>query len=354
MSEHIAGKLPLCIGMPVMIRHNEATELCITKGQEAIIVGWDAVEGPYGRQVLETLFVRLVDPPKDIQLADLPTNVVPLTRMTSSIQCRVKSDQPLQIKRQQVPVLLNFAMTDYSSQGKTRKYNVVDLGYCRDHQSYYMALSRSASAEGTVLIQGFSEAKITHGISGWLRQEFRELNVLDDVTRLRYEGLLPDNIFGPLRNPIVRSYYLWIKDGRDNTEWHSTLRYKPGESRLKTVESDGTWDIRIAANSQKPLNGKENKSTLKRSVPDSEVMHKTAKVSRSTLSTDHSGTPLGIVWNSQDHSCAYDSLFMVLYNIWVENSEIWSRRFGDVSDHLQSLSEQFKFVKSGSITIEDA
>ena len=172
MSEHVAGKLPLCIGMPVMIRHNEATELCITKGQEAIVVGWDAVEGPYGRQVLETLFVRLVNPPKDVQLADLPTNMVPLTRMTSSIQCRAKSDQPLRIKRQQVPVLLNFAMTDYSSQGKTRKYNVVDLGYCRDHQSYYTALSRSASAEGTILIQGFSEEKITCGISGWLCQEF--------------------------------------------------------------------------------------------------------------------------------------------------------------------------------------
>jgi len=30
-SENIAGKLSLCIGMPVMIRNNDATELCITK-----------------------------------------------------------------------------------------------------------------------------------------------------------------------------------------------------------------------------------------------------------------------------------------------------------------------------------
>jgi hypothetical protein len=34
-NKHIPGKLSLCIGMPIMIKHNEATELCITNGQEA-------------------------------------------------------------------------------------------------------------------------------------------------------------------------------------------------------------------------------------------------------------------------------------------------------------------------------
>ena len=32
--KHIAGKLSLCIDLPIMICHNFATELCITKGQE--------------------------------------------------------------------------------------------------------------------------------------------------------------------------------------------------------------------------------------------------------------------------------------------------------------------------------
>ena len=32
--KHIAGKLSLCICLPIMIHHNFATELCITKGQE--------------------------------------------------------------------------------------------------------------------------------------------------------------------------------------------------------------------------------------------------------------------------------------------------------------------------------
>ena len=37
-TEHFAGKLSLCLGMPVMIRNNDATELCITKGQEGFVV----------------------------------------------------------------------------------------------------------------------------------------------------------------------------------------------------------------------------------------------------------------------------------------------------------------------------
>jgi len=36
---HFPERLPLCIGMPVMIRNNDVTELCITKGQEGFIAG---------------------------------------------------------------------------------------------------------------------------------------------------------------------------------------------------------------------------------------------------------------------------------------------------------------------------
>ena len=39
VTDHVPGRLLLYIGMPVMIRYNIATELCITKGQEGTIVG---------------------------------------------------------------------------------------------------------------------------------------------------------------------------------------------------------------------------------------------------------------------------------------------------------------------------
>jgi hypothetical protein len=55
-TEHFPGKLPLCLNMPVMIRNNQATELCITKGQEGIVVGWQSIKGPHDKCVLDTQF----------------------------------------------------------------------------------------------------------------------------------------------------------------------------------------------------------------------------------------------------------------------------------------------------------
>ena len=102
----------------------------------------------------------------------------------------------ISLSRDQVLVLPNFAMTDYSSQGRTRPDNVVDLHSCHTHQSYYTCLSRSASADGTIIVQGFDPKVVTGGALGYLRQEFRELEILDEVTRQRYENKLSNKITG--------------------------------------------------------------------------------------------------------------------------------------------------------------
>ena len=82
-------------------------------------------------------------------------------------------------------------MTDYVSQGKTREFNVVDLGQIRNHHGYYTALSRGSSARGTLILSGLHTKHITGGASGALRQEFRELELLDYITTMRFEGKLP-------------------------------------------------------------------------------------------------------------------------------------------------------------------
>ena len=66
--------------------------------------------------------------------------------------------------------------------------------------SYYTALSRSATADGTIIVQGFDPSKIMGGANGYIRQEFRELELLDQITKLRYENALPDDIDGHRRN----------------------------------------------------------------------------------------------------------------------------------------------------------
>jgi hypothetical protein len=188
---HIPGKLNICLGLPVMIKNNNVTELCITKGQEGKVVGWQEAVGNRDQKVLDTLFVELISPPKTVQIRDLPNNVVALPQASKKIWCTLPDDRTMQISREQVLVLPNFAMTDYASQGETRDINVLDLNNCKDHLSYYTALSRSATSEGTVILQGMHPWKITKGINGFLRQEFRELELLNEITRQRYEGELP-------------------------------------------------------------------------------------------------------------------------------------------------------------------
>jgi hypothetical protein len=142
-TDNVAGKLSLCIGMPVIIRNNDATELCITNGQEGFVARWQSSKGTHGKRVLDTLFIKLNNPPKVVQIPGLPDNVVPIVRNTKTIQCVFPSDHKESIERQQVSVLPNFAMTAHAAQGKTRPYNVVHLNSCFNHMSYYSSLSRS-------------------------------------------------------------------------------------------------------------------------------------------------------------------------------------------------------------------
>ena len=100
-------------------------------------------------------------------------------------------------------------MTDFASQGKTRPFNVADLNSLTSHQAYYTALSRSATAQGTLILQGFDARKMTGGCLGALCQEFRELELLDEVTRTRYMGKLPPIVGGDTRNAVISSFQNW-------------------------------------------------------------------------------------------------------------------------------------------------
>jgi hypothetical protein len=242
-TNHFPGKLSLCIGMPVIIRNNDATELCITKGREGH-VGWQAGKGIHGQLVLNTLFIKLDNPAKIIKIDGLPENVVPITRGSKNIECTFSSDLKEHIHRSQVWVLPNFSMTDYTSQGKTRPKNTVNLSNCRSHQSYYTCLSRSATASGTIIVQSFSPRLITSGASGYLRQEFCELELLDEITKLRYEGELPDHIQGKFRNPLIRAYQKWKGTEYVPPLTHPALKWSVQDPLpLLSVVTDAPWQI---------------------------------------------------------------------------------------------------------------
>ncbi|KAF6755123.1 hypothetical protein DFP72DRAFT_811972 [Ephemerocybe angulata] len=334
-SEQVPGKLSLCLGMPVIIRFNEATELCITRGQEARVVGWSALKYPKwpGRKYLDVLYVELVRPPHPVKLPHLPQNVVPLTRHSESIEAQLPDDLYMRISRSQVPVLPNFSMTDYSSQGKTREWNVVDVKECRTFHGVYTCLSRGTSLSRTLIVRDFEDSLVQGGLDGDLRQEYRELEYLTTITDLRYRGILPPSIMQPTRWETIRLYRIW--KGTAGKEVADAPAFKEPDIIAPPTESI-VYEIETIASNGKRKERATNESNLpkkRRRAVQEPILANTTWVS-----------PTGPVWDSQDWSCAYDSLTFVLHSLWMTDRIKWSKTLSTYSPALASMIAGFEHM----------
>jgi hypothetical protein len=73
------------------------------------------------------------------------------------------------------------------------------------------------------------------------------------------------------------------------------------------------------------------------------------------MTLNDSSSPSGLIWDGNNYSCAYDSLFIVLYEIWSNDTKVWTRRFKEINQHhLKSLSVCFKNYMNGQATFETA
>ncbi|KAH9852843.1 hypothetical protein C2E23DRAFT_729753 [Lenzites betulinus] len=340
LTDHHAGTLSLCKGMPILLKYNEATELCATNGAEAIVVDWRSHVLPNKNNVLDVLFVELVNPPRPLQLPGLPPNVIPLTRTKKTVRCTLPiDDMQVSVSRDQVMVLPNFAMTDFASQGRTRTVNVVHLKYCKNHQSIYTCLSRSSSLLGTVILDNFDTVKIRGGASSALRREFRELEILDDITRLRTENTLPSHVRGSTREPLIASYQAWKGNRYVPTHVHPAIDWRNmsneeltpepytesataallSVSATQTASTSTTAlppDASVPRAAKRPRVAEQWDACPTKRIKDSSAYDtdaRPASIASSNIVHRH-----GITWDSFNWSCAYDSLLTILVNIYID------------------------------------
>ena len=366
-SKPVPGKLSICMGLPIMIKSNVATELCITNGQEATVVGWQSTVGQHKQQMLDVLFVKLKAPPKSVQIDGLAENIVPLTRTSAYMTCNLPDGGKVSISRSQVEVLPNFAMTDFASQGKTRPKNPVDLNNCRSHQAYYTALSRSSTAKGTIILQGFDPKKITGRASGALRQEFRDLELLDEITKLQYLGKLPCSVTGDRRNSLIHSFRLHKGMGYVPCTVHCAIKWSKKDPMLDPIADDLLWNVvtKEQMPGPKPKNIPHTplKSSKRKEItPEKEHRTKiTKKNSKSKSNANpHSEPninvqflmPIGTEWSQ--NSCAYDSVLCILHSIWSSDTNTYTDLFRNLNDILGNLALGFTAHASGSKTLESA
>src|ERR1700678_3290838 len=72
------------------------------------------------------------------------------------------------------------------------------------------------------------------------------------------------------------------------------------------------------------------------------------------LDIQNQDAPIGLIWDSQDHSCAYDALFTILGDIWVFNPTMWTHEFGLMSSFANKLGLGFQQVSLKQKYFEDA
>ncbi|KAG6905330.1 hypothetical protein DXG01_003399 [Tephrocybe rancida] len=242
-------------------------------------------------------------------------------------------------------------MTDYASQGKTRPKNPADLSKCLSHQSYYTVLSCCASASGTLILTGYDKTKITGKASGALRQEFRELELLDEITRLRYLRKLPPGMHdSERRNTLISTFRSLKSPLYQPSQMHPALKWSENDPFDEDSVEYLAWGIVDKDNLQKlpahpstfvPAKGASppdvagTKRKNRFTKDDEEHQSKCTKSGESApegttlLASPATGNsilerplpvvpPTGLLWF--DNSCAYDAVLTIIHRIWADTS----------------------------------
>ncbi len=334
--------------------------------------------GCRGQVMLDVIFVELVNPPRSIQLVGLLPNVVLLYQTSTTIMCKMPDDTVVSLSQSQIELAPNFAMTDYSSQGKTRPYNPVHLDYCKSYQACYTALSRTATAKGTILLQPLSPSRVQGGLNGALRQEFRELELLDEITTLRYEKCLPLLVRGSRRFTLIDTYrkvkgeyyvpqnvhtaIMWSHalpfqpNFIEDIPWHILNKPKKNKTQQKGESVPIVSPLAIESKKENTMTSQcKRKGRQSDTCPVLPCIPKPFKkghiVSRSVVpSSDPSANPYDTQWSN--NSCAYDAFFAIMFNLWRSDVPVFSQIFHAINPtYLGFLSDAFDRHIAGSYSL---
>jgi hypothetical protein len=146
-----------------------------------------------------------------------------------------------------------------------------------------------------------------------LRHEFHELELLDEITNLRYEGKLPDDHQGKFRNPLIKTYQKWKGTDYVPLLTHPALTWSVKDPMpLLSVVTDAPWQIIdkkkkrevkienasiqsgfVAAKGGVPMkSGKKRKLDEPENVSDSAKKTKGAPMA---MASDNSSSPDGLI-----------------------------------------------------------
>ena len=211
------GRIPLVIGMPVMITQNFDVESGIVNGCVGTLVSVRYTVDSDGRRHAVSCVIRTPST-TDQPLPHLQPHESVVIADTVDVYLRHPfHGGDMKFKRTQVPILPGFAMTVHKSQGSTMERVIVDLEGSKGTESPYVMLSRVKSLAGLVILRPFSNNRITCRQSEDVRRETKRLEILNLLTlihdsegaqRAQAESDLSTLTGGPCRAMTVASQTL--------------------------------------------------------------------------------------------------------------------------------------------------
>jgi hypothetical protein len=64
--------------------------------------------------------------------------------------------------------------------------------------------------------------------------------------------------------------------------------------------------------------------------------------------------PIGLCWNSETSSCAYDALFTIMYSMWTDNQSPTYLQYAEHNVYWNRLHTSFQEVAAGRIGLDKA
>jgi hypothetical protein len=151
MNQQLA-KIPLIIGMPVIIAHNFDVEGGIVNGCQGILEKICYTIDSQGNQHAVSCVVH-ASSTSDNNLPHLPPNYVVTLQDSIDLDfCHPYSQKCCKIMCHQIPIFPAFAMMTHKAQGKTLSQAVVDIESCKGTEAPYVMLSCVTSLSSLLIL----------------------------------------------------------------------------------------------------------------------------------------------------------------------------------------------------------
>ncbi|KAK6996628.1 PIF1-like helicase-domain-containing protein [Favolaschia claudopus] len=178
------GRLPLSIGMKVMVTENVALKAGVVNGAEGILRQLHYSIDEKKRRYVDCAYVEI--PGSNVNLHSLGPDIVPIVPVPAFFDYVADDERKFPITRLQLPLLPAYAYTDYKAQGKSLKSVIVDLNGAGSLQSLYVMISRATSLQSIAVLRNFKSKTLYSRLGEEFRDEFTRLELLDWKTKIDF------------------------------------------------------------------------------------------------------------------------------------------------------------------------